>query len=83
LKTDAAKIKPLKFAAYVQNGTNRRLKADRAYADVLMRNPLNKTIRTICNNIPEYDLAYLSDSSMKIFQTKIKGRIEVIFTFRS
>ncbi|MBA0216224.1 replication initiation protein [Pectobacterium brasiliense] len=73
LKTDAAKIKPLKFAAYVQAGLTERLKADRAYADVLMRNPLNKNeSRTICNNIPEYELAYLSDFVREDFSDKNK-----------
>lgn len=73
LKTDAAKIKPLKFAAYVQAGLTERLKADKAYADILMRNPLNKNeSRTICNDIPEYGLDYLSDFVREDFSTQNK-----------
>ncbi|HEG3605629.1 TPA: replication initiation protein, partial [Klebsiella pneumoniae] len=75
LKTDAAKIKPLKFAAYVQAGLTERLKADKAYADILMRNPLNKNeSRTICNDIPEYGLDYLSDFVREDFSTQNKKK---------
>ncbi|EBI4323865.1 replication protein [Salmonella enterica] len=62
LKADVARIKPLKLASIIQCGFTERLKADRAYADVLMRNPLNTNeSRTIWGNIPSYELYHLAD----------------------
>jgi hypothetical protein len=62
LKTSIAKIKPLKLASIIQCGFTDRLKADRAYADVLMRNPLNTNeSRTIWGNLPPYELYHLAD----------------------
>ncbi|MBJ5636628.1 replication initiation protein, partial [Salmonella enterica subsp. enterica serovar Typhimurium] len=39
LKTDSARIKPLKLASVVQCGFTERLDADKAYADILIKNP--------------------------------------------
>ncbi|HFO5745126.1 TPA: replication initiation protein, partial [Escherichia coli] len=62
LKTDMARDKPLKLAAIVQSGFTERLDADRAYADVLMKNPLNMhEWRTTWTNTSAYDLQYLLD----------------------
>ena len=61
-KTDNARVKPLKLASLIQTGFTDRLKADRAYADVLMKNPINEAEwRTIWGNIEAYDLSYLSE----------------------
>ncbi|EDU8740841.1 replication protein [Salmonella enterica] len=62
LKTDSAKIKPLKLASIVQCGFTERLNADRAYADILMKNPANiNEWRTTWTNTEAYDLEYLAD----------------------
>lgn len=61
-KTDNARVKPLKLASLIQTGFTDRLKADRAYADVLMKNPINEAEwRTIWGNVEAYDLSYLSE----------------------
>ena len=61
-KTDNARTKPLKLASLIQKGFTDRLKADRAYADVLMKNPINEAEwRTIWGNVEAYDLSYLSE----------------------
>lgn len=61
-KTDNARTKPLKLASLIQTGFTGRLKADRAYADVLMKNPINEAEwRTTWGNIEAYDLSYLSE----------------------
>lgn len=61
-KTDNGKVKPLKLASLIQTGFTNRLKADRAYADVLMKNPINEAEwRTIWGNVEAYDLSYLSE----------------------
>ena len=60
-RTDAARIKPLKFAAYIQAGLTERLNADKAYADLLMKNPLSAEWRTTWTNREAYDLSYLAD----------------------
>jgi hypothetical protein len=61
-KTDNARTKPLKLASLIQCGFTERLKADRAYADVLMKNPVNEAHwRTTWGNIEAYDLNYLSE----------------------
>ncbi|EHU03968.1 replicase family protein, partial [Escherichia coli DEC1B] len=58
-KTDNARTKPLKLASLIQKGFTDRLKADRAYADVLMKNPINEAEwRTIWGNVEAYDLSY-------------------------
>lgn len=62
LKTDAARMKPLRLASIVQRSFMERLGADRAYADILMKNPSNiNEWRTTWTNIPAYDLDYLAD----------------------
>lgn len=62
LKTDSARMKPIKLAAAVQAGFTERLKADRAYADVLMKNPLNANEwRTLWTHKEPYELYYLSE----------------------
>ncbi|GKW34032.1 hypothetical protein PEC730217_28120 [Pectobacterium carotovorum subsp. carotovorum] len=62
LKTDSARMKPLHLASIVQRGFTERLDADRAYADILMKNPTNiNEWRTTWTNIPAYDLDYLAD----------------------
>jgi len=62
LKTDSARIKPLKLASVVQYAFTERLRADRAYADILMKNPLNKSEwRITWTDIEAYDLSYLSE----------------------
>ena len=61
-KTDNARVKPLKLASLIQKGFTDRLKADRAYADVLMKNPINEAEwRTVWGNVEAYDLSYLSE----------------------
>lgn len=61
-KTDNARVKPLKLASLIQTGFTDRLKADRAYADVLMKNPINEAEwRTTWGNVEAYDLSYLSE----------------------
>lgn len=61
-KTDNGKVKPLKLASLIQTGFTNRLKADRAYADLLMKNPINEAEwRTIWGNVEAYDLSYLSE----------------------
>ncbi|AKL15182.1 replication initiation protein [Klebsiella pneumoniae] len=70
LKTDAARMKPLRLASIVQRGFTERLDADRAYADILMKNPINiNEWRTTWTNIPEYDLYYLADFVPDIITT--------------
>lgn len=62
LKTDVARIKPLKLASIVQYGFTERLNADRAYADILMKNPLNTNEwRTTWTDTTAYDLDYLAE----------------------
>ncbi|HDR1999404.1 TPA: replication initiation protein, partial [Escherichia coli] len=71
LKTDFARIKPLRLASIVQRGFTERLDADRAYADILMKNPINiNEWRSTWTNIPEYDLDYLADFVPDIRITK-------------
>lgn len=62
LKTNSSKIKPLRLASVVQCGFTERLKADKSYADILMKNPLNIfEWRTTWTDIKAYDLYYLAD----------------------
>lgn len=71
LKIDSARIKPLRLASIVERGFTERLDADRAYADILMKNPINiNEWRTTWTNIPAYDLDYLSDFVPDIITTK-------------
>ncbi|AOR64257.1 replication initiation protein [Pectobacterium wasabiae] len=62
LKADSARMKPLRLASIVQRGFTERLDADRAYADILIKNPTNiNEWRTTWTNIPAYNLDYLAD----------------------
>lgn len=62
LKTDSARMKPLKLASVIQCGFTERLNADRAYADILMKNPVNEVEwRTTWTDTTAYDLYYLSE----------------------
>ncbi|MBN3239840.1 replication initiation protein [Pectobacterium versatile] len=62
LKSDSARMKPLKLASIVQCGFTERLNADRAYADILMKNPLNThEWRTIWTDTAAYGLNHLAD----------------------
>lgn len=62
LKRDSARLKPLKLASVVQCGFTERLDADRAYADILMKNPVNTNEwRTTWTDTPAYDLEYLAE----------------------
>ncbi|EKS3672643.1 replication initiation protein [Salmonella enterica] len=79
LKTDSARMKPLKLASVVQCGFTERLNADRAYADILMKNPVNEVEwRTTWTDTTAYDLYYLSEFVPDVFTTKnIKNRSEI------
>ncbi|ELY4724310.1 MULTISPECIES: replication initiation protein [Cronobacter] len=62
LKIDSARMRPLRLASIVQCGFTERLDADRAYADILMKNPLNEAEwRTIWTGTEAYDLDYLAE----------------------
>lgn len=75
LKTDSARIKPLKLASIVQCGFTERLDADRAYADILMKNPLNtKEWRTTWTDTTAYDLSYLADFVPDTVKIKISEK---------
>lgn len=60
-KTDAARLKPLKYLAYIEKGMRQRLNADRAYTGLITKNPLNEHWRTIWGYNEPYDLSYLRD----------------------
>ncbi|EJG0748982.1 replication initiation protein, partial [Cronobacter sakazakii] len=79
LKTDSARIKPLKLASIVQCGFTERLDADKAYADILIKNPLNEAEwRTTWAESEAYDLTYLSEFVPDVLTTKnIKSRSEI------
>lgn len=78
LKTDSARIKPLKLASIVQCGFTERLDADKAYADILMKNPLNEAEwRTTWTDTEAYDLGYLAEfvPNTITFKNKMKSTI--------
>ncbi|MMA73798.1 replication protein, partial [Salmonella enterica] len=78
LKTDSARIKPLKLASIVQCGFTERLNADRAYADILMKNPLNThKWRTTWTDTKAYDLDYLAEFVPDTIKTKSKLKGEI------
>ncbi|WP_227318837.1 replication initiation protein [Cedecea davisae] len=78
LKTNLARIKPLKLASVVQCGFIERLDADKAYADVLMKNPLNEAEwRTTWTDTEAYDLSYLSEFVPDIIKIKNKKRTQM------
>lgn len=78
LKTDLARLKPLKLASAVQWGFIERLKADRAYADILMKNPVNTSEwRTTWTDTAAYDLNYLADFIPENVKTITKKRSQV------
>ena len=79
LKTDSARIKPLKLASIVQCGFIERLDADKAYADILIKNPLNEAEwRTTWAVNETYDLTYLSEFVPEVLTTKnIKSKSEI------
>lgn len=76
LKTDSARIKSLKLASIVQFGFTERLNSDRAYADILMKNPLNTyEWRTTWTDTTAYDLSYLADFVPDIVKIKSQKKI--------
>ncbi|HAC6519276.1 TPA_asm: replication protein [Salmonella enterica subsp. houtenae serovar 45:g,z51:-] len=78
LKTDSARIKPLKLASIVQCGFTERLNANRAYADILMKNPLNThKWRTTWTDTKAYDLDYLAEFVPDTIKTKSKLKGEI------
>lgn len=60
-KTDAARIKPLKYLASIEKGMMRKLNADRSYSGLITKNPLNTHWRTIWGDNEPYELRYLRD----------------------
>lgn len=60
-KTDAARIKPLKYLAYIEKGMRDKLGADRSYTGLITKNPFNTHWRTIWGHNEPYDLGYLRD----------------------
>ena len=78
LKTESARLKPLKLASVVQSGFIERLKADRAYADILMKNPVNTSEwRTTWTDTAAYDLNYLADFIPENVKKTTKRRSQV------
>ncbi|MBE5212577.1 replication initiation protein [Pectobacterium sp. A535-S3-A17] len=78
LKTDSARVKPLKLASIVQCGFTERLCADRAYADILMKNPVNEAEwRTTWTDTAAYDLSYLAEFIPETIKNKNKKQSPV------
>ena len=61
VKTDAARLKPLKFLAAVQNAMTAQLGADFNYAGLMTKNPLNPAWRVISHGAAVYDLHQLAE----------------------
>ncbi|WP_236127715.1 replication initiation protein [Cedecea colo] len=76
LKTDSARIKPLKLVSIIQSGFTERLNADKSYADILTKTPLNiNEWRTTWTDTTAYDLSYLADFVPDIVKIKISKKI--------
>ena len=61
VKTDAARLKPLRFLAAVQYSMTQALGADPNYAHFLTKNPLNPSWRVVSYDGAVYDLQTLSE----------------------
>lgn len=60
-KTQQARLKPLKYAAAVENGIAEALGSDRAYVGLVTKNPLNSHWSPYWSGAKLYDLDYLAD----------------------
>jgi hypothetical protein len=61
-RTDAARIKPLKYLAAIEAGYRTRLEADPGYSGLLTKNPLHPDWGlTVFDGTVAYDLDYLAD----------------------
>ena len=60
-KTQQARLKPLKYAAAVENGMADALGSDRAYIGLVTKNPLNSHWSPYWSGADLYDLDFLAD----------------------
>jgi hypothetical protein len=60
-KTQQARLKPLKYAAAVENGMAEALGSDRAYVGLVTKNPLNSHWSPYWSGADLYDLDFLAD----------------------
>ena len=61
VRTDAARLKPLKFMAAIQGAMTAQLGADPGYSMLLTKNPLNPSWRVICHDAAVYELHQLAE----------------------
>ncbi len=60
-RTDAARIKPLRYVAKIERGMTRRLDADPGFAGLITKNPLHPGWRTIVRHEHRFTLGELGD----------------------
>lgn len=60
-KTQQARLKPLKYAAAVENGIAKKLGSDPNYVGLITKNPLNSHWSPYWSGAELYDLDYLAD----------------------
>lgn len=61
IRTDAARLKPLKFAAAIQGAMTAQLRADAGYAGLLTKNPLNPSWDVLWHQNAIYELHQLAE----------------------
>lgn len=76
-RTDAARLRPLRYLAKIQMGLMRRLDADPAYVGLLTKNPLHPHWRTVSLHSYCYQLAEL-DAHLHDFNCKKMPRQESV-----
>lgn len=74
-KTQQARLKPLKYAAAVENGIAKKLGSDRGYVGLITKNPLNSHWSPYWSGADLYDLDYLADF-VDLNQSKNAGKAE-------
>lgn len=61
VRTDAARLKPLKFLAAIQGAMTMQLGADSGYSGLITKNPLNPSWRVISHDAAVYELHQLAE----------------------
>jgi hypothetical protein len=60
-KTQQARLKPLRYAAAIENGMANKLGSDPGYVGLITKNPLNPHWSPYWSGADLYDLDYLAD----------------------